>query len=199
MTDEAGSGARSATPAFRQELVALIPRLRRFARGLTGTASDADDLVQAACERALARSQQWTPGTRLDSWVFRIVHTVWLDELRSRKVRAVDAAADPDAVIGDDGRARTEATLTLAAVRRFIAELPDEQRAVLLLVTVEGLAYKEAADSLGVPVGTVMSRLSRARAALAARMEGGGPADGTKGTVRPLEQDRGTDTGRKIV
>ncbi|MSP89047.1 MAG: sigma-70 family RNA polymerase sigma factor [Alphaproteobacteria bacterium] len=199
MTDEAGSGAHGTTPAFRQELVALIPRLRRFARGLTGTAADADDLVQAACERALARSQQWTPGTRLDSWVFRIVHTVWLDELRSRKVRAVDAAADPDAIIGDDGRARTEATLTLAAVRRFIAELPDEQRAVLLLVTVEGLAYKEAADALGVPVGTVMSRLSRARTALAARMEGGGPADGTKRAVHPLEQDRGMDTGRKIV
>jgi RNA polymerase sigma-70 factor (ECF subfamily) len=203
MTDEASSGARGATAAFRQELVALIPRLRRFARGLTGSAADADDLVQAACERALARAQQWTPGTRLDSWVFRIVHTVWLDELRSRKVRAVDAAADPDMEIGDDGRSRTEATLTLAAVRRFIGELPEEQRAVLLLVTVEGLAYKEAADALGIPVGTVMSRLSRARAALVERMEGGGVhGDGTKSAAGPLtDGDRGSGGGfgRKIV
>ncbi|MBM3571783.1 MAG: RNA polymerase sigma factor, partial [Alphaproteobacteria bacterium] len=170
-------------------------------RGLTGASADADDLVQAACERALARHGQWTPGTRLDSWVFRIVHTVWLDELRARKVRAVDAAADPDTEIGEDGRSRVEAALTLDSLRRFIAELPEEQRAVLLLVTVEGLAYREAAESLGIPVGTVMSRLSRARAALVHRMEnphkgsGQKPAEGTKGEVGPLVNE---DRGRKF-
>jgi len=196
MATSGGSAGRGATPAFQQELVALIPRLRRFARGLTGAAADADDLVQTACERALARAEQWTPGTRLDSWVFRIVHTIWLDELRARKVRAVDAAADPDMVIGDDGRNRAEATLTLEAVRRFIGELPDEQRAVLLLVTVEGLAYKEAADALGIPVGTVMSRLSRARATLVQRLEGGRQSGtGTKSAGQPLA---GGDAGRKI-
>ncbi|MBM3573809.1 MAG: RNA polymerase sigma factor, partial [Alphaproteobacteria bacterium] len=79
MIDKDEAAGAEASPEFRRDLVALIPRLRRFARGLTGAAADADDLVQAACERALARHGQWTPGTRLDSWVFRIVHTVWLD------------------------------------------------------------------------------------------------------------------------
>lgn len=154
----------------RAEMVALLPRLRRFARGLAGTADQADDLVQAACERAIARIEQWTPGTRLDSWMFRIVQTIWLDERRAAKVRTgegrVEAAEAADPELTVDGVRRMEAHLTYDAVRRAIANLPEEQRAVMLLVCVEGQTYKEAADTLSIPIGTVMSRLARARLGL---------------------------------
>jgi len=155
----------------RAEMVALLPRLRRFARGLAGTPDQADDLVQAACERAIARIEQWTPGTRLDSWMFRIVQTIWLDEKRSVKVRTgegrVDAAEATDPELSVDGVRRMEAHLTYDRVRRAISTLPEEQRCVMMLVCVEGQTYKEAADMLGIPIGTVMSRLARARASLA--------------------------------
>ena len=145
-------------------MIALLPRLRRFALGLTGRPDDADDLVQAACERALSRLHQWQPGTRLDSWMYRIVQTTFIDEMRKRKVRGepVDLEAAGD-VSGVDGRSAVDARLTLASVRRAIAQLPEDQRAVLLLVTVEGLSYRDAAESLGIPQGTLMSRLARAR------------------------------------
>jgi RNA polymerase sigma-70 factor (ECF subfamily) len=157
------------------ELVALLPRLRRFARGLAGTADRADDLVQAACERALSRIQQWTPGTRLDSWMFRIIQTIWLDERRSVKVRAGEGTVDAGtagAELSSDGVREMEAHLTFDAVRRAMARLPEEQQAVLMLVCVEGQTYKEAADTLSIPIGTVMSRLARARLALAREMGG---------------------------
>lgn len=154
----------------RAEMVALLPRLRRFARGLAGVADQADDLVQAACERAIARIDQWTPGTRLDSWMFRIVQTIWLDERRAAKVRTgegrIDAAEAVDPELSVNGARQMEAHLTYDAVRRVIAKLPEEQRLVIMLVCVEGQTYKEAADSLGIPIGTVMSRLARARASL---------------------------------
>jgi RNA polymerase sigma-70 factor (ECF subfamily) len=155
----------------RAEMVELLPRLRRFARGLAGTPDQADDLVQAACERAIARIEQWTPGTRLDSWMFRIVQTIWLDERRAVKVRTgegrIDAAEAAEPELSVDGVRRMEAHLTYDRVRRGIAKLPEEQRGVMMLVCVEGQTYKEAADTLGIPIGTVMSRLARARASLA--------------------------------
>jgi RNA polymerase sigma-70 factor (ECF subfamily) len=158
---------------FRSQLVALLPRLRRFARGLTGNADRADDLVQAACERALARMEQWTPGTRLDSWMFRIVRTIWIDELRARKVRE---RAHEREELGDqvvDGQRHMEARLTMEAVREAVARLPEEQRETLLLIGVEGVSYKEAADIMDVPIGTVMSRLARARSGLLRLMDRG--------------------------
>jgi RNA polymerase sigma-70 factor (ECF subfamily) len=157
----------------REEMVALLPRLRRFARGLAGVADQADDLVQAACERALARIDQWQPGTRLDSWMFRIVQTIWLDERRSAKVRTGEGRIDPELAeeeLAFDGGRGLEAHMTYEAVRAAMAELPAEQRAVLVLVCVEGQSYKEVAAALDIPIGTVMSRLARARAALAARL-----------------------------
>jgi RNA polymerase sigma-70 factor (ECF subfamily) len=159
--------------AVHAELVALLPRLRRFARGLAGTADQADDLVQAACERALARIQQWTPGTRLDSWMFRIIQTIWLDERRSVKVRAGEGTVEADAAgaeLSADGVRDMEAHLTFDAVRRAMVKLPEEQQSVLMLVCVEGQTYKEAADTLSIPIGTVMSRLARARLALVREM-----------------------------
>ena len=159
---------RPADAAFRAQLVALLPRLRRFAHGLTRTADEGDDLVQAACERALERHEQWRPDTRLDSWLYRMIQTIWVDRLRSGQVRERFAEAAPVDATTIDGVRAAEASVTLAAVRRQIEALPPEQRAVLLLVCVEGQTYREAAEILGTPVGTVMSRLARARAALSA-------------------------------
>ncbi|MCK6450900.1 MAG: RNA polymerase sigma factor [Alphaproteobacteria bacterium] len=156
---------------FRSQLVALLPRLRRFARGLTGSVDRADDLVQAACERALARMEQWTPGTRLDSWMFRIVRTIWIDELRARAVRErAHEQEDPGERIFD-GERHMETRLTVEAVRDAVAHLSPEQREILLLIAVEGVSYKEAAEIMDVPIGTVMSRLARARAALLKHLE----------------------------
>jgi RNA polymerase sigma-70 factor (ECF subfamily) len=152
---------------FRTDLVRIVPKLRRFACSLTGSLADADDLVQAACERALRNQESFQPGTRMESWMYRIIQNLWLDEHRRRTVRGV--AVDPEAAnLTDDGHgARTpEDRLMLARVRAAMAELPEEHRAVLALVAVEGLSYRETAEVLDVPIGTVMSRLSRAREAL---------------------------------
>jgi len=147
-----------------QQIVALLPRMRRFAYSLTGSRDDGDDIVQAACERALGRLHQWQPGTRLDSWMFRIIQTSWIDRLRSRRVRGEDQSPDMiESLIGEDGRRLTEARLMLSRVRKAIDELPQDQRSVLVLVAVDGLTYREASDILDVPIGTVMSRLARAR------------------------------------
>ena len=152
---------------FRDGLIELLPRLRRFARALAGRPDQADDLVQAALEKALTKSQQWRGGTRLDSWMFRIVQTTWIDTCRAASIRGSHLeAVDPETVADYGPLRRIEARLTLAAVRQAIRALPDPQRAVLGLVCVEGLSYREAADVLGIPVGTVMSRLSRARLSL---------------------------------
>ena len=147
-----------------QQIVALLPRMRRFAYSLTGSKDDGDDIVQAACERALGRLHQWQPGTRLDSWMFRIIQTTWIDRLRSKRVRSEDQSPDMvELLVGDDGRQVTEARLMLGRVREAIGHLPEDQRSVLVLVAVDGLSYREASDILDVPIGTVMSRLARAR------------------------------------
>ena len=158
---------------FSDQLIAVLPRLRRFARGLSGSVADADDLVQAACERALARQHQFQEGTRFDSWMFRIVQTIWIDQVRSRDVRKEDGDIAEDRLGSDEPARRVEARLALNEVRRALDHLPPDQRAALLLVTVEGLSYKEAAEALQVPVGTIMSRLSRARIALQLQLETG--------------------------
>lgn len=163
----------------RQQMVALLPRLRRFAFALTGSTDEGDDVVQAACERALARLHQWQPGSRLDSWMFRIIQSIWIDRVRAR--RTGGSQVDLEAVVGlvgSDGRRDMEARLTLAAVRRAMVRLPEKQRLVLVLVSVDGLSYKEASEVLGVPLGTVMSRLARARSRLHELVYGGKKAPG---------------------
>lgn len=153
-------------------MVALTPRMRRFAYALTGSRDEGDDLVQAACLKALGRQEQFTPGTRLDAWMFAIIRNGWLDRLRAQKRRG--PVADPEIIesLGDEGLGarRAEGRLTLAHVRALMAELPEEQRAALALVAVDGRSYREAAEALGVPVGTIMSRLARGRARLLERM-----------------------------
>ena len=156
-----------------RDIVALLPRLRRFAAGLTGSVQEGDDVVQTACLRALERYHQWEPGTRLDSWMFRIIRNIWLDRGKSAWNRLVKA--DPDMLAELPDRSLTHEIETrneLATARAAIAALPEAQREVLLLVTVEGFTYEAAANVLGVPLGTVMSRLARARVAVARRVRG---------------------------
>src|SRR5689334_24572925 len=136
-------GQEPASVRFGDQLIAVLPRLRRFARGLTGSPVEADDLVQAACERALARQHQFEEGTRFDSWMFRIVQTIWIDQIRARDVRKEEPEAEAEHIGSDEPMRRVEARLALAEVRLALQELPAEQRAALLLVTVDGLSYRE--------------------------------------------------------
>ena len=147
-----------------------MPRLRRFGLALTGTAADADDLVQSACERVLRRGDQLRDQARVDAWVYGIMRHLWIDEVRTRKVRRHDDLETAGDVAGADGEQLAEQRMTLDAVRRVLGGMPAEQRSVLLLVCVDGLSYKEAAEVLGTPIGTVMSRLSRGRQELFARL-----------------------------
>ena len=150
----------------RTQIAALLPRLRRFGRTLAHSREDADDLVQVAIEKALTRTDQWTPGTRLDSWMFRIMQNAWIDEVRARERRAETFVPEEE---GEHvGVSAIDAQLDAMAVRRAVSRLNDDQRAAVGLVLVEGLAYQEAADVLGIPIGTLTSRLARAREALQA-------------------------------
>ncbi len=158
-------------PEFANDLVRLVPQLRRFALGLSGNADDADDLVQAACERALKNADAFVPGSRMDSWMYRIVQNLWLDSRRRSQVRGT--AVDPeDAGLHDHGKSArvAEDRMMLDHVFSAMDRLPDGQRAVLTLVAVEGLNYREVAEVLNIPEGTVTSRLVRAREALAGRL-----------------------------
>ncbi|HKD56281.1 MAG TPA: RNA polymerase sigma factor [Hyphomicrobiaceae bacterium] len=161
------------TDEIRSRMVELLPRLRRFAVALTGDLDQGDDLVQETCVRALSRVDQYQPGTRLDSWMYRIAQNLWLDRMRAKKVRGVQVDVEAaEALAGPNGCAVVESRLALDAVGAAMAYLPEEQRVLIGLVCIDGLSYKEAADITGTPIGTVMSRLARARRELHARLEG---------------------------
>jgi len=152
-------------------MVALLPRLRRFAHALARSPADADDLCQMTIERALKARTQWQPGTRLDSWMYRIMRNLWIDETRARSRR--DQSFAPEEVganVGDDGAERAALQLEMTDLDRAMNRLSAEQREAVALVLVEGLAYKEAAELLEVPMGTLTSRLSRGREALIAML-----------------------------
>ena len=151
----------------RDRMVKLLPRLLRFAHSLTHNQDQGEDLVQETFVRALARLDQWQPNTRLDSWMYRIAQNLWIDQLRAEKVRGelLDIATMNN-VSGCDGRIVVESRMSFLELRERIAELPTEQQALLRLVCVDGLSYKEAAEALDRPTGTIMSRLARARLAL---------------------------------
>jgi RNA polymerase sigma-70 factor (ECF subfamily) len=160
---------------LRSEIAAMLPRLRRFARALAGQPADADDIVQIAVERALMRLDQFQPGTRLDAWLLTIVRNAWIDEARARQRRAqVFADAELGERVGAGGEAAAHAKLEANEVRKAMQSLPEEQREAVALVCVDGLAYREAAEVLGVPIGTLTSRLARGREALQ-RMLGAAP------------------------
>lgn len=152
---------------FRELLVESLPRLRRFAVALTGSIDEGDDLAQAAVERALVNAGKWQPGWRFESWMFKIAQNIWIDRRRAGKVRGISVPLE-DAPLAsvEDGNAIAENRLMASKARQAIAELPLEQRSVVALVLIEGLSYREAAEVLEVPAGTIMSRLSRARRAL---------------------------------
>ena len=152
------------TPARHDRICALLPRLRRFARGLAGNPHDADDIVQIAVERALARSTQWREDQGLEPWLFGIVRNAWLDEARSRQRRGRVVAPDEE---GDNvGHAHVDTHAVALSVEAAMMKLPGEQREAVALVLVVGLSYKEAAASLEVPIGTITSRLARGRETL---------------------------------
>lgn len=159
-------------PTFKDQLAALLPRLRRFARTLARDPADADDLVQKALERALARADQWDPSRGLDGWVFGILRNAFLDERRA--ARRSDDLFAPEALGEHVGESPSEARDVQHAIRRAMARLPEEQRSAIALVLVEGLSYREAAEALEIPEGTLTSRLSRGRATLQALLAEGG-------------------------
>jgi RNA polymerase sigma-70 factor (ECF subfamily) len=155
-----------------EQLVALVPRLRRFARNLARNHDDADDVVQVALERALKNWAQWRSDARLDSWLFKIVRNAWIDEVRSRIRRnQVFVAEEAGEEVGSDVM---EQATDVMSVQSAMARLPEDQRTAVSLVLVEGLPYKEAADVLDIPIGTLTSRLARARAALRTLLEAEG-------------------------
>lgn len=155
--------------SFEDGVLALLPRLRRFAAGLARDRADVDDLCQATIARALDRRTLWQPGTRLDSWMMRIMRNIWIDELRARTRRSETFVAE-EAGASVGGRGGQEEAVALGDIDRALRLLPDEQREAVLLVMVEGYSYKEAAEIVGCPVGTLNSRLVRGRDALLARL-----------------------------
>jgi RNA polymerase sigma-70 factor (ECF subfamily) len=166
------TGQDNDNPDFRREVVALLPRLRRFCRTLAGDGSG-DDLLQATVEKALARQAQWQPGTRLDSWMYRIAQNLRVDLARHDRVRGTKVDVDEAAYLsGDDGRSIVESRSDLSAAERAMMALPEEQRAVLALIVLEERSYRDTAELLEIPIGTVMSRLARARRALDIALNG---------------------------
>ncbi len=151
-----------------ERLVELIPRLRRYARALVGDRSAADDLVQDTLERAWAKLHLYRRGTDLRAWLFTVMHNVHVNKVRA--TRATDTLEDEMPELAQ--RASQGDSLMVRDLDRSISRLPAEQRSVLLLVTLEDMSYDEVARTLGIPIGTVMSRLSRAREKLRGMMLG---------------------------
>jgi len=143
-----------------------LTRLWRYGLVLTGRRETAEDLVQATCLRALERAQQFAAGTNLQRWLFAIMHSIWLNEVRSRRIREGAGTTDAEAALAFDGSEQIEASVLAHQVLREVQALPGGQREAVFLVYVEGMAYREAAEILQVPIGTIMSRLAAARASL---------------------------------
>jgi RNA polymerase sigma-70 factor (ECF subfamily) len=141
--------------------------LRRFAHALSRDPADADDLTQMTVERALVARHQWRPGTRLDSWLYRIMRNLWIDTARARARKAkLEAPPEAAEAVGTDPRPAVEAAVDLQRIMLAMDRLPDEQREVVALILIEGFGYREAAEMLDLPIGTVSSRLVRGRVAL---------------------------------
>lgn len=150
---------------LKQGLLALLPSLRRFAWSLTNSVHDADDLLQNTIERLLVKGVP--ADADLNRWAFTVCRNLWVDECRARKVRCV-VAWNPEEhdVMTVDGEKDMHLKIEVAQVNALLRQLPEEQHLVLSMVTVQGLSYQETADQLGIPLGTVMSRVARARTRL---------------------------------
>lgn len=154
---------------FAIEAMQYIPRLRRYARALTGDASAADDLVQDTLERALIKQSLWREGTDLRAWLFTVMHNVFVNQVRSA---AISRTVQLDDALADRPQPQSTDRLEIRDLDAALQVLPEEQRTVMLLVGLEQMTYDEAARVLEVPIGTVMSRLSRGRERLRRLMQG---------------------------
>lgn len=176
------------TDDLARALPQLLPRLWRFALRLAGDRHEAEDLVQRACVRALERQSQLKPGTSTLSWLFSIVHSVWLNEVRARKIRThgtIQWNTELAETVADPGASDPESFVLQQQIVSAVERLPDAQRAVMLLVAVEGMSYREAASVLEVPIGTVMSRLARARLTIGQLFNTAPDANGAAGISDP--------------
>jgi RNA polymerase sigma-70 factor, ECF subfamily len=154
--------------SFGERLIGFLPNMRRFSISLTGSSDIADDLVQAACERALAHQTSFDPLTRFDAWIFRIIRNLWIDQVRRLKTAGPrEEIADHQDAIGVGGEADAHARMELRDVMLAMDSLSNDQREVLVLVCIEDFSYRDVAELLDLPIGTVMSRLARARRNLA--------------------------------
>jgi RNA polymerase sigma-70 factor, ECF subfamily len=151
----------------QEGLPPLLKRLWRYAFVLTGDRDAAQDLVQATCVRALERSDQFLPGTHLIRWAYTILSSIWKNELRARRIRMGEGFVDPEFELVADASREIETNLFARQVLKEIERLPEAQRQAVFLVYGEGLSYREAAEVLDVPQGTIMSRLAAARTKLA--------------------------------
>lgn len=158
---------------FKSEMIGLLPRLRRFAMNLTHSGPDADDLLQDACSTALQKWGQYDPTQPLDRWMFRIIRNLWISEIRKRNVR--QGQGQINAEDSSELRTETDADTVLMAkqVRRHVTDLETDLSQPLLLVCSEGYSYQETSELLGIPIGTVMSRIHRARKLLVSRLTAG--------------------------
>jgi RNA polymerase sigma-70 factor, ECF subfamily len=165
--NSSGAMSEASRLEVRAGLQSSLARLWRYALVLSKARDAADDLVQATCLRAIERADQFIPGTRLDRWLFAILRSIWLNEIRSQRIREGGGFVDAEDALISDGVREMEANITGSAVLRAISRLPGAQRETILLVYAEGYSYAEAATAFGVPIGTIMSRLAAGRAALA--------------------------------
>lgn len=156
--------AETRNEILRNQMVGLLPRLRRFAMTLARDPERADDLVQASCERALTRLDQLRQGTRLDSWLYRIIYTQWIDNLRRKKIRFTKLILlNNESTSMNPGTNADNSLDTALDLQNALNTMPEKHQAALMLVSVEGYSYAEAASVLEVPAGTVASRVARAR------------------------------------
>ena len=177
---------------FREHIITVIPRLRRFAVSLAGNIADGDDLLQSALERALSRRATYNPTYNLDSWLFKITQNIWIDQKRSEKRRGtVVNIDDTHHLTGENGETQVEQRDMSQKVLAAIGTLPEDQRLIVTYVLVDGQSYKEAAEILSIPVGTVMSRLYRARKALEALIHG---PDNDPSCTREQNQENSKNT-----
>ena len=169
------SGTGTTRDEIRGQMLGLLPRLHRFCVALTGSVADGEDLAQDTIERALRNLHRWEPGTRLDSWMFRIAKNRFIDGRRSVKregLVTIPEDAEDSALGTVDGIRSAEARSELQKVNRALQALPVEQREAVVLVLIDGMSYRDAADLLEIPIGTLTSRIARARAALTAAIGG---------------------------
>ncbi|NKB75495.1 MAG: sigma-70 family RNA polymerase sigma factor [Gammaproteobacteria bacterium] len=151
-------------------MIELLPRLRRYALTLASNEFDADDLLQVTIERALTRSHQFHSADSPDRWMFTIMSSVWKNDLRARAIRQGKGFVDPETLSHTSFESHPEGNVLYSEILEMVGRLPETQREVIVLVYVEGFKYSEAAKILNVPIGTIMSRISRARLTLGTQL-----------------------------